>query len=209
MKKILTFIPLGVGISSAIIYVFNALQFKVINNSYTMLQILSSLRIYLYISIIGFLVYFIIRAILIRNEEEVIVTRKVVQSPKEEVVVTEKVITKPKEEVKIVKEVKEDNVKIVKVPEVRTEIKEVIITGNKYCSDCGEKIFDTDNYCKNCGSYQKNKKSGKSKFIIKLIYVIKIVIMLLLIYFLLNMLFNYKEKIDPSFKSPLRIEITK
>lgn len=195
MKKILTFIPLGVGISSAIIYVFNALQFKVINNSYTMLQILSSLRIYLYISIIGFLVYFIIRAILIRNEEEVIVTRKVVQSPKEEV--------------KIVKEVKEDNVKIVKVPEVRTEIKEVIITGNKYCSDCGEKIFDTDNYCKNCGSYQKNKKSGKSKFIIKLIYVIKIVIMLLLIYFLLNMLFNYKEKIDPSFKSPLRIEITK
>ena len=47
MKKILTFIPLGVGISAAIIYIFNVIQFRVINNSITLLQILSNLKIYL------------------------------------------------------------------------------------------------------------------------------------------------------------------
>lgn len=61
MKKIFTFIPLGVGISSAIIYVFNVLQFRVINSSVTLLQILSNLKVYLYVSIAGFLVYFLIK----------------------------------------------------------------------------------------------------------------------------------------------------
>ena len=63
MKKILTFIPLGVGISAAIIYIFNIIQFRVINNSITLLQILSSLKIYLYVSIIGFVFYFLIKII--------------------------------------------------------------------------------------------------------------------------------------------------
>ena len=63
MKKILTFIPLGVGISAAIIYIFNVIQFRVINNSITLLQILSNLKIYLYVSITGFILYFLIRII--------------------------------------------------------------------------------------------------------------------------------------------------
>ena len=73
MKKILTFIPLGVGISAAIIYIFNVIQFRVINNSATLLQILSNLKIYLYISIIGFVLYFLIKilAILQRKKSKV------------------------------------------------------------------------------------------------------------------------------------------
>lgn len=73
MKKILTFIPLGVGISAAIIYIFNVIEFRVINNSATLLQILSNLKIYLYISIIGFVLYFSIKilAILQRKKSKV------------------------------------------------------------------------------------------------------------------------------------------
>src|SRR5690625_1045184 len=73
MKKILTFIPLGVGISAAIIYIFNVIEFRVINNSATLLQILSNLKIYLYISIIGFVLYFLIKilAILQRKKSKV------------------------------------------------------------------------------------------------------------------------------------------
>ncbi len=61
MKKILTFIPLGIGISAAIIYIFNVIEFRVINNSATLLQILSNLKIYLYVAIIGFVLYFLIK----------------------------------------------------------------------------------------------------------------------------------------------------
>ena len=63
MKKTLTFIPLGIGISAAIIYVFNVIQFRVINNSATLLQILSNLKIYLYVAIAGFVCYFLIRVL--------------------------------------------------------------------------------------------------------------------------------------------------
>ena len=61
MKKTLTFVPLGIGISAAIIYLFNVFRFRIINNSATLLQILNNLRIYLYISIGGFLFYFLIK----------------------------------------------------------------------------------------------------------------------------------------------------
>ena len=40
MKKILTFIPLGVGISAAIIYILNIIQFKIINNGTALLVII-------------------------------------------------------------------------------------------------------------------------------------------------------------------------
>lgn len=63
MKKTLTFIPLGIGISAAIIYVFNVIQFRVINNSATLLQILSNLKVYLYVAIAGFVCYFLIRVL--------------------------------------------------------------------------------------------------------------------------------------------------
>lgn len=175
MKKILTFIPLGIGISSALIYLINVIRFRIISNSSTMLEILGNLKIYLYISITSFIVYFMIRIFyLLKEKPKVIVEEKEVE---------------PKEIIK-------------------TEIKEVIVLGNKYCDNCGEKIFDTDAYCKTCGSYQKDKKSGLSPFIKNVIYVIKIVILILILYFLVNMMFEFKEKQDPNFKSPFKLEIT-
>lgn len=61
MKKLLSFIPLGIGISALIIYIFNVISFRVINNGATNLQILSNLKIYLYVAIAGFIIYFIIK----------------------------------------------------------------------------------------------------------------------------------------------------
>lgn len=61
MKKLLSFIPLGIGISALIIYIFNVISFRVINNGATNLQILSNLKIYLYLAIAGFIIYFIIK----------------------------------------------------------------------------------------------------------------------------------------------------
>ena len=104
---------------------------------------------------------------------------------------------------------KEEKVIIKETPVIKTEIKEVIITGNKYCDNCGEKIFDTDKYCKTCGRYQENRKSGMNPLIKSIINVLEIVILILVIYFSLNMLFEYKEKIDPNFKSPFKISMTK
>ena len=61
MKKLLSFIPLGIGISALIIYVFNVISFRVINDGATNLQILSNLKIYLYVAIAGFVIYFMIK----------------------------------------------------------------------------------------------------------------------------------------------------
>ena len=184
LKRILRFLPLGLGISAAIIYIMNVIQFKAINNSVAMLQILIRLRTYLYISIFGFALYFIIRFI------------ETMKYKNNVVVETEEVS-------------EESVVKVAPKPIVKTEIKEVIITGNKYCDNCGEKIFDTDNYCRRCGIYQKDKKSGKSSLFNKVIYILKIVILILILYFLVVMLFNFKEKQDPTFKSPFKIEVIK
>ena len=178
MKKLLTFIPLGIGISSAIIYVINIINYKLVNNALVNMEILSSLRVYLYISIAGFLFYFLIRLIFVLE------CRKTTA-------------------------VKEENVIVKETPVIKTEIKEVIITGNKYCDNCGEKIFDTDKYCKTCGRYQEDRKSGMNPIIKNIINVLEIVILILIIYFSLNMLFDYKEKQDPNFKSPFKVSMTK
>ena len=178
MKKLLAFIPLGIGISSAIIYVINVMNYKIVNNSVATMQILSNLRVYLYISIAGFLFYFLMRIIFALEFRKTNVTKE------------EKVIIK-------------------ETPIIKTEIKEVIIMGNKYCDNCGEKIFDTDKYCKTCGRYQEDRKSGINPIIKNIINVLEIVILILIIYFSLNMLFDYKEKIDPNFKSPFKVSMTK
>ena len=68
MKKLLTFIPLGIGISSAIIYVFNVISFKAINNTIAMSNILYNLKAYLYISVAGFVLYGLIKLIFFINE---------------------------------------------------------------------------------------------------------------------------------------------
>ena len=120
---------------------------------------------------------------------------------------TEEQAYEPFEVKKVEKEIHKEEVK----PQVKTVpvIKEVIVSGNKYCSNCGEKIFDTDTYCKNCGSYQKDKKSGLNPVLKNVINVLEIVILILVLYFLINLLFEYKEKNDPNFKSPFKVSMTK
>lgn len=69
MKKILTFIPLGIGISATIIYVINIIRFRVINNAATLMQILSNLKVYLYVAIGGFVTYFFIKVLMSLNDK--------------------------------------------------------------------------------------------------------------------------------------------
>lgn len=195
MKKMLTFIPLGIGISAAIIYVINVFNYRVINNSVAMIQILSNLRIYLYISIGGFVLYFLIKILLSLSKYKVS-NENIIEKDYEPFEVDSSTPVQIEEEIK--RPIKENTI-----------IKEVVLTGNKYCSSCGEKIFDTDTYCKTCGSYQKDKKSGINPVLKNIINVLEIVILILILYFLLNMLFEYKEKTDSSFKSPFRIQMTK
>ncbi len=195
MKKMLTFVPLGIGISAAIIYLINVFNYRVINNSVTMLQILSNLRIYLYISIGGFVLYFLIKVLLSLSLNNV--SKEAITLKDYEPFEFDNYELNQKQEVAQTK-VKE-----------KTVIKQIVLTGNKYCSCCGEKIFDTDTYCKSCGSYQKDKKSGISPVLKNVINVLEIVILILVLYFLLNMLFEYKEKTDTNFKSPFKLQITK
>lgn len=194
MKKLLRFIPLGIGISALILYIFNVVNYRIINNAATMLQILTGLRTYLYISIGGFLIYFFIRVIEFMNSKT--------YDEKTDAIVEEKPIIKKEEKI-----IEEEKVPIKTVE--KEVIKEVVLTGDKYCSNCGEKIFSNDTYCKRCGSYQLDKKSGKKPIIRNIINVIEIVVLILILYFMLNILFEYKEKKDPSFTSPFKVEITK
>lgn len=194
MKKLLRFIPLGIGISALILYIFNVVNYRIINNAATMLQILTGLRTYLYISIGGFLIYFFIRVIEFMNSKT--------YDEKTDAIVEEKPIIKKEEKI-----IEEEKVPIKTVE--KEVIKEVVLTGDKYCSNCGEKIFSSDTYCKRCGSYQLDKKSGKKPIIRNIINVIEIVVLILILYFMLSILFEYKEKKDPSFTSPFKVEITK
>lgn len=194
MKKLLRFIPLGIGISALILYIFNVVNYRIINNAATMLQILTGLRTYLFISIGGFLIYFFIRVIEFMNNKT--------YDEKTDAIVEEKPIIKKEEKI-----IEEEKVPIKTVE--KEVIKEVVLTGDKYCSNCGEKIFSSDTYCRRCGSYQLDKKSGKKPIIRNIINVIEIVVLILILYFMLNILFEYKEKKDPSFTSPFKVEITK
>ena len=210
MKKILTFIPLAVGISSAIIYIINIVNFRIINNSVSMMQILSNLKIYLYISIAGFISYFFIRVLtflpkgkiynerLVKEDYEPLEVKEVSSS-------NENIVSNQISNVNFENKNETINEKV----KEKTVIKEIILTGNKYCSRCGEKIFDTDTYCKNCGSYQKDKKSGVNPVLKNIISVLQIVILILILYFLVNMLFEYKQKTDSNFKSPFKISMMK
>ena len=91
MKKLLRFIPLGIGISALILYIFNVVNYRIINNAATMLQILTGLRTYLYISIGGFLIYFFIRVIEFMNSKT--------YDEKTDAIVEEKPIIKKEEKI--------------------------------------------------------------------------------------------------------------
>ena len=247
MKKLLTFIPLGVGISAAIIYVFNVISFRAINNTVAMGQILANLRIYLYISIIAFIVYAIMKIILyvkFRNvkEPKVYVPKekvekvKIKNNKKKVEVVEEKNTYVPnydyvplyKDEVKT-EEVKETKIGVkepeeltidsvayepfdeVTTPYVKAESKkeEKVSIFKSYCPRCGKEVYSDDVYCRSCGYNLSKNKKRLSPFVRKVINIIEIIIMILIIYFILNMLVDYKSKINPNFKSPFNITMTK
>lgn len=232
MKKTLTFIPLGIGISATIIYIFNIIQFRVINNSASLFQILSNLKIYLYIAIAGFVSYFLIMFLTLLERKNK--SKNINETENKELIIED--AYEPLEETSnySIEDIKKDNVympnydyvpmyqeeqkKIIEEPikkvtkEVVLEsddINKVVINGNKYCFNCGEKIYDTDNFCSHCGKYQSNDKKHINPILKNIINVLEIVILFLIIYFLLNMLFDYKESIDPSFKSPFKVSMTK
>lgn len=213
MKKNLSFIPLGVGISAAIIYLFNVFRFRIISNSTTLLQILSSLKIYLYISIGGFIFYFLIKLLDIfknNNDKEEVNNNSTYKSlSSSQLYKSVKSSTYPKQDLY---EANYDYVPLYnennydKKQNINQEIKQN--TNIIYCSTCGEQVLDSDMYCKRCGISLKNNKSKNTLFK-KIINLLEIIILILILYFLLNMLFDYKEKHDSNFKSPFNISITK
>lgn len=254
MKKILTFIPLGVGISAAIIYILNIIQFKIINNGTALLQILSSLKIYLFISIGGFGLYFFIKVLdLLANKNKV--ENEVFSSNEYEPFENNNNAKTLSNENTLNNinnvndfnnvntlnnqnnsnsyvpnydyvpmyhaEEKQDNIKEIKLDKEDEDIdlgplynseennvdKEDNFASCKYCTFCGNKINAYDLYCSHCGNRQDKK--NMSPLLKNIINVLEIVILLLIIYFSLNMLFDYKESRDPSFKSPFKVSMTK
>lgn len=213
MKKNLSFIPLGIGISAAIIYLFNVFRFRIISNSATLLQILSSLKIYLYISIGGFVFYFLIKIIFILNnkdnniEDEVynntyksLSSSKLYKSVESNNYPTYNLYEPNYDYVPLYNENKYDKKQTIN-EEFEKENNNII-----YCNNCGENVSDSDVYCKRCGRLLKSNRNSLFK---KIINLLEIIILILIIYFLLNMLFDYKEKQDPNFKSPFNVAITK
>ena len=250
MKKILTFIPLGVGISAAIIYILNIIQFKIINNGTALLQILSSLKIYLFISIGGFGLYFFIKVLDLLINKNKVENEDFSSNEYEDSDYNLYIHNNTLNNINNVNdfnnvntlnnqnnsnsyvpnydyvpmyhaEEKQDNIKEIKLDKEDEDIdlgplynseennvdKEDNFASCKYCTFCGNKINAYDLYCSHCGNRQDKKKM--SPLLKNIINVLEIVILLLIIYFSLNMLFDYKESRDPSFKSPFKVSMTK
>lgn len=253
MKKILTFIPLGVGISAAIIYILNIIQFKIINNGTALLQILMTLKVYLFISIGGFALYFFIKVLdslsnknKVENEDFSSNEYEPFENNNSKDLSNENTLSNinnvndfnnvntfnSQNSVNNVNsyvpnydyvpmyhaEEKQDNIKEIKLDkdidlgplynsEENNVDKEDNFTSDRYCTFCGNKINAYDLYCSHCGNRQDKKKM--STLLKNIINVLEIVILLLIIYFSLNMLFDYKESRDSSFKSPFKVSMTK
>ena len=248
MKKILTFIPLGVGISAAIIYILNVIQFKIINNGTALLQILMTLKIYLFISIGGFALYFFIKVLdsltnKNKQEQEDFISNEYEPFENNNSISSENTLSNVNDfnNVNTLNnlnnvnsyvpnydyvpmyhaEEKQDNIKEIKIDKKDKDIdlgplynneennvdEEDNFTSCKYCTFCGNKINAYDLYCSHCGNRQDQKKM--SPLLKNVINVLEIVILILIIYFSLNMLFDYKESRDPSFKSPFKVSMTK
>ncbi len=230
MKRLLTFIPLGIGISAAIIYIFNVVQFRVINNSATLLQILSNLKIYLYISIAGFLTYFLIKVLFALNNKGVSVRTNENDETQEQK--DDFILNRPASNTNVVKQVTPQNdynnmntyvPNYDYVPRYKKENESVsssnVLEEQKddsnvrvhfvYCGKCGAKINKEDVFCRNCGARQKEKKSDVNPTLRSLINLLEIVILILILYFSVNMMFDYKESKDPNFKSPFNVSMTK
>lgn len=234
MRRTLTFVPLGIGISATIIYLFNVFMFRIINNSLTLLQILNNLRVYLYISIGGFLFYFLIKVLSFINSKKTVNVEgngeKTIKQVKYKpfYVGQNKTIGEDKypgqdsyvpnydyvpmygqNNYDKKNEIKDDILKnTISKPRNIFEDNKSINIKTTYCINCGQLISSEDLYCKRCGTIQ-NRNSKSNSLFKKIINVLEIVILILVLYFLINMLFDYKEKSDPNFKSPLKINVTK
>lgn len=228
MKKILTFIPLGIGISSAIIYLFNVFRFRIINSSVTLMQILSNLKIYLYVSIAGFLFYFFVKVLLllsnkkISNEEDLDESSTTYDYPNDyepfelkkqdnSLIKADNVYVPNYDYVPIYKKEEENtNINDNRIENYNSKLNSTPYDSDLlYCYKCGEKILSTDIYCRRCGTIQTKIKQSSNSKIKKFINVLEIVILILVLYFSVNMLFDYKEKKDPSFTSPFKFNMTK
>ncbi len=262
MKGFFKFIPLGIGISASVLYAYNIIAFKVINNSAALVQILTSLRSYLYVALIGFGIYFLLNII------DLLKVRKVVSSydddndyeepisyqevrnenlytnsslPTYDVGYETPFANNSSQEVgykplysgnvsqvyetgyetpsfnnnninqyaNYINEPKKETFNKVITPQ-NLETKNDIIKGNIYCYNCGEAIYSSDKYCSYCGACQVTRKTRKNvPFLRKAISLIEFVILILLLYFLISMMFSYKESKDPNFESPFKISLTK
>lgn len=223
MKKILTFIPLGVGISAAIIYILNIINFRIINNSTSMLKILYNLRIYLYVSIFGFIIYFFIRVLSLVNKKEKTISSNSVEqnisfkkddsllenNANSSTVNNSNIYIPNYDYVPLYNKEKSNENNNSSKEEKEEIVDESAVKSSEYCIKCGSKILNTDKYCYNCGTFQDRSKKMVNPIIKKIINIIEILILILIVYFSLNILFNYKEKVDNNFKSPFKINMTR
>lgn len=223
MKKILTFIPLGVGISAAIIYILNIINFRIINNSASMLKILYNLRIYLYVSIFGFIIYFFIRVLSLVNKKEKTISSNSVEqnisfkkddsllenNANTSTVNSSNIYIPNYDYVPLYNKEKSNEYNNSSKEEKEEIVDESVVKSSEYCIQCGSKILNTDKYCYNCGTFQDRSKKTINPIIKKIINIIEILILILIVYFSLNILFNYKEKVDNNFKSPFKINMTR
>lgn len=209
MKKMLTFVPLAIGISAALIYLFNVIQFRMLGNAVTLLDALTKLKVYLYVAIAGFVIYFIIKifqTINLRkkdlNDDTLDEDYEYFEEPKKEPLTTMEDSYDhytPMYE----KETMDGNI-IEKVI-----INEPVYVETKKCCNCKKEISLNAQYCSYCGANQKENQKILNPFVKNLINVLEIVILILIMYFLLSMLFDFKEKQDPNFKSPFKVSMTK
>ncbi len=189
MKKIIRFIPLAIGFGALFLYIYSRFTFKYIGNTAMMASILYNMRIYLYITIIAFLAYAFIYLFefLTRDKNKIKDSKEDIIEESyniEDVVIDEKLEDKIEDQVDMVLERK-----------------------YKYCNRCNSLIDIDSKYCKTCG-----KEQIKNKFISiikKIINFIEILILFILVVISVLLVFDYKEKTDPKFESPIKFNLTK
>ena len=183
MKKILTFIPLGVGISAAIIYILNIINFRIINNSTSMLKILYNLRIYLYVSIFGFIIYFFIRVLSLVNKKEKTISSNSVEqnisfkkddsllenNANTSTVNNSNIYIPNYDYVPLYNKEKSNEYNNSSKEEKEEIVDESAVKSSEYCIKCGSKILNTDKYCYNCGTFQDRSKKMVNPIIKKII----------------------------------------
>lgn len=188
MKKIIRFIPLAIGIGALFLYIYSRFSFKYISNTAMMTSILYNMRIYLYITIISFLAYAFIYIFEFLTRDK----NNVKEEIKEEII--EEVIQKEGNNLTI------DDV-------VEEQVDMVLERKYKYCNRCNSLIDIDSKYCKTCGKEQI--KNVFASIIRKIINFIEILILFILVVISVLLVFDYKEKTDPNFESPIKFNLTK